>query len=345
MMLYVVALLALLRPDYPTLIAQAQKEYRIAHFEAASQLLNQALALLDPQDQTRRASTLATLGNAYAAQERFTEAERAYSEALKIRARLDDKNGSALVLHDIGMLYSLQQRYDDAARILKQAADRLKSTPTPDPAVAALVLNGIGIVEFWQGKNAKAESAFKEVLRKVSGTGVEFDTTSVLNNLGNVYMAQKKFMLARDLLNRVLEMKEASFGLMHPNLVFTLIALGNVDIEMKEYSKAEDQLQRALGILEAQKENEDPSTARVLFALSTCYSRSGQKLRADATLAKAAELARANLKENPDMRPIVENYSVVLRGQGRTKEAEELLREAKRADAVRGMVLTALPGR
>jgi tetratricopeptide (TPR) repeat protein len=345
MILHVVVLLSLLRPDYSALIVQAQEEYRVAHFAAAEQLLNQALGLLDPQDQTRRASTLATLGNAYASQERFAEAERAYVEALNIRTRLDDRNGSALVLHDIGMLYSLQQRYDDAARILRQAADRLKSTPVPDPGIEALVMNGMGIVEFWQGKNAKAEVAFKAVLKKIADTGVEFDATSVLNNLGNVYVAQKKFMQARELLNRVLEMKEASFGPMHPNLVFTLIALGNVEIEMKEYSSAEDRLQRALGILKAQKENADPSMARVLFALSTCYSKSGQKRQADAALAAAAELARAALKQNPDMRPIVESYAVVLRGQGRTKEAEELQREAKRADAVRGMVLTALPGK
>jgi tetratricopeptide (TPR) repeat protein len=343
MMLYVAALLALFRPDYPTLIAQAQEEYRVAHFAAAGKLLAQALALVEPGDETRRGTTMAYLGNAYAAQEQFFEAERAYSEALAIRTRLGDKNGSARVLHDIAMLYSLETRYDDAMRLLKRAADRVKSASAPDPTIEALVLNGIGIIDYRQGKNGKAEDAFKAVMQKVSGSGIEFDTTSVLNNLGNVYIAQKKFKQAEELLQNVLEMKQTSFGPTHPSLVFTLLALGNLETDIGQYSKAEDQFQRALGILQARNENVDLLTARVLFSLSLCYSKSERKLQADSTLAQAAALARPNLEKNPDMRPIVENYAAVLRGQGKTKEAEELQREAQRADAVRGMVLIALP--
>src|SRR5207247_1715647 len=171
-------------------------------------LLTYALAKLDARDETLRANTLGNLGDAYAGEEEYAKAARAYSESFSIYRRLPDKSGSALMLHNLGMIYSIQGHDEEALRNLTQALDLVKSIPSVDVGLNALVLNGIGIVHYRQGKNKKAKASFNRVLRMVSEAGVPFDTGGTLNNLGAVYVAQRKFKEAEDVLKRALRIRE-----------------------------------------------------------------------------------------------------------------------------------------
>jgi hypothetical protein len=69
--------------------------------------------------------------------------------------------------------------------------------------------------------------------------------------------------------------------------------------------------------------------------------KAGRKTESVAALAQAAEIARANLDKEPVMAKIVEDYSAMLRKQGKTKEAEELRLQAKRARIATDLVIRA----
>ena len=80
---------------------------------------------------------------------------------------------------------------------------------------------------------------------------------------------------------------------------------------------------------------------RILYALSTTYVKVGRRTEAEALLAEAAVLARQHLGQHPDMAKIVEDYSTLLSNSGKTKEANELRGEAKRARVSNGLVINA----
>jgi tetratricopeptide (TPR) repeat protein len=327
--------------DYITLIEQGRVEHRNGHYSASRKLLLDALAQLSRSDELLRASTLADLGDVYASEEEYSKAERAYSDALSIYKLREDQNQAALMLHNIGMLYSLRGHNDEALRIVNQADKLAKSAPTRDSTITALLLNGLGIIQYRRGQNGTAAKYFNQVLQMVEASPIRFDTARVLNNLGSVYFSQRRFKQAEITFTRALQTKEASIGLAHADLCVTLNGLGAVKTEMGKYAEAVDYYRRALKILESSPSDLATSAARILRELSKTYSRSGQKYEAQAALAEAAELARANLERAPDMVAIVEDYAAVLKNQGRTREADELSRLAKQARTVSGLVIRA----
>lgn len=325
--------------DHVRLIRQGVIEYQSGHYAASQKLFLDALAQISESDELLRAATLAKLGDVYASEEEFSKAERAYSDALRIYNVRGDQNQRALMLHNIGMLYSILGRSDDALRAVNQGRKLAKAASTQDPSITALLLNGLGIIHYRRGQDGKAEKYFNQLLQLIESSSVQFERSKALNNLASVYFNQRRFKQAKEVYTRALQTKEAEVGLVHHDLIGTLNGLGAVNTQMGNYAEAIDHYRRALGILRSA--DFAPSAARILHQLSLTYSLSGQKDEAQTALAEAAELARANLEKAPDLAAILNDYAGVLKNQGRTREADELSRQAKQARTVSGMVVRA----
>jgi tetratricopeptide (TPR) repeat protein len=307
----------------------------------AERFFSEALAKLWDRVENQRAYVLADLGSAYDKQEIFLKAEKAYSESLSISKRMGQKNDCALMLHNLGMLYSRQGRNDDAARLLNKAQEYIKSNPDADPRVEAEVLNGIGVVSYRRGDNEKAVTYLNRALHAASTPGIQFDTAGIYNNLGAIYVAQRNYRQAEETLKRTLSMKEARLGPSHPNVVPTLNLLGLVYTETRRFAEAEDQYHRSIKILEPQSASFALRIAETLHGLSETYLKSNRTAESVAVLGQAAEIAQRHLNEEPEMTFIAEEYSKVLKGQGKVKEAEELHVKASRARTMGGLVVNA----
>lgn len=323
--------------NYQELWKQGQTEYLQGHFNAAQKLLSEALKRTPPGNESVRAAIDADLGSTYAKQEEFAKAEAAYLESLSMSRRLS--NESALMLENLGMLYSLQGRDQDALRFLDRAQDVLKTVPNPDPKVAVELLNATGILNYRLRNNGKAESFFKKALQVAQASGARIDTTGILSNLGAVYVNQRKFKQAEEILGRALMIKELDLGPAHPALIPTLHSIAVLFTETHRYTEAEVQYQRALKILEPQSTSLAPQVASVLHELSALYRREGRKADSDAALENAALIARNNLDKEPEMAAIVDEYSKILENRGNKREAQELHAEAIRARTATAVVI------
>jgi tetratricopeptide (TPR) repeat protein len=302
-------------------------------------LLSEALKRTPPGNESLRAAIDADLGSTYAKQEEFAKAEAAYLESLSLSRRLSNTAESALMLQNLGMLYSLQGRDQDALRFLNRAQDVLKTVPNPDPKVAVELLNATGILNYRLRNNGKAETFFNKALQAAQASGARIDTTGILSNLGAVYVSQRKFKQAEEVLGRVLMIKEMDLGSAHPALIPTLHSIAVLYTETHRYAEAELQYQRALKILEPQSTSLAPQVASVLHQLSALYRREGRRADSDATLENAAQIARNNLDKEPEMAAIVDEYSKILENRGNKQEAQELHAEAIRARTATGVVI------
>jgi tetratricopeptide (TPR) repeat protein len=327
--------------DYLHLVQQGRAEYGSGHLAASERFFLAALDMLQATDQIQRAATLADLGDVYVSEDEVSKAEQAYSESLTIYKKLSDRSNTAILLRNLGATYSLEGRDDDALRILQEALKLTRTIPGPNAGLMAEVLNAFGITYYRQGKINKAEALFNQALQTISASGSTSDTTELLTNLGTVYIAKHKFQKAEEALKRALKFKEAEVGPVHPDLTFILVGLGVIYMDAGRYADAEDQYLRALKILEPGKPEFDTRIARILHIISQTYSKGGRKSEAEAALAQSAVIARRNLNQHPDMATIVEDYSTLLSNRGRTKEANELRVEARRARVTNGLVINA----
>jgi hypothetical protein len=69
---------------------------------------------------------------------------------------------------------------------------------------------------------------------------------------------------------------------------------------------------------------------RTLHLLSTTYLQSGDKARAEETLARALQIARHNPGRDPETAKVLDAYSEVLKSNGKTEEAQSVRAEARR---------------
>src|SRR5262249_37332676 len=141
------------------------------------------------------------------------------------------------------------------------------------------------------------------------------------------------------ILQRALAMREAELGLFHPDLTTMLNHIAAVYTQTRRFAEAEDQYHRSLKILEPQSSSFAPAIAQILHGLSTTYLKAGQTARGNAALEQAARIAQHNLDKEPEMATIVEEYSKMLKAQGKPKEAEELRGQATRARTLAGLVV------
>src|SRR5262245_32373451 len=247
--------------DFTNWVRRGRAEYLAGRFTAAEPLFLAALRAVKPGDEGARATTLNELGDVYVNEDEIAKAESVYLESLNIFKRIGDKKQTAVVLRNLGAVYSIERRDSDAERLLKQGLKLLKE---PEPALRAQVLNTIGIIYYRQGKNNKAEKLFNQALELVSGSESPFDIAELLHNLGAIQFAKHRYEAAEAFLQRALHLTEMAQGASHPNIVFTLTAIGNLYTNIGKYDEAEQQYQRAIKILEPIQSQFDTRIARIL---------------------------------------------------------------------------------
>src|SRR5262249_39284442 len=146
--------------------------------------------------------------------------------------RLSDPKSAALVLGNLGSLYSLQGRDDEALRVLERALKLAKTNPAVSHDFLPHVLNSFAVVYLRQGKLDKAEGFLNQALEAISAAGLSFPTPQVLLNLGAINYEKRDFKKAEKFLTEALQATEADVGPNHPDLTFGLVSLALVYTEL-----------------------------------------------------------------------------------------------------------------
>ena len=173
--------------DFVNSLQRGRAEYAAGHLSAAEALFTEALRTLRPGEDVPRATALAELGDVYLVKDELAKAVQHYSESLAIYRRLSNKKGMAVDLRNLGAAYSLQRRHQDALRVLKEAVKYSQPVNADNAAIAAQVLNSLGVAYYRMAKNNKAEDYFNQAIRIISTFKVPFDEGQLFNNLGAVY--------------------------------------------------------------------------------------------------------------------------------------------------------------
>jgi len=266
--------------DSASLTNAGRAEYWAGHFEEAERLLRSALeAAQRTKDDHAVAAAYNDLGTVYQNEERLIEAERAYSEALRILKRIPDKNyETAVALRNLASVYSVNRRDSDALRALGEASKLLKKNTPEEQALAAQLQNTLGMVYYRQGKMSRAEPLLVQAMatRSLAGGDAYVTDAQILSNLGAIYQKQRKYAKAEESYKRSLEITERRLGPVHPYLAWTHGNLAELYSEMVErlfaVRAASDQRRAERGSAEAATDGagkdgdgEIPITAFVTF--------------------------------------------------------------------------------
>lgn len=319
--------------DEENLKQAATAEYRAGHFDKAETLLRDVLAASQRRrDKDATAAILNELGDLYLNEEHFAEAGQFYSRALSLFEQHPRHNlGVAITQRNVAALYYADGRLEDTLAILKEASKTLSADTNDHRAIAAGILSLEGIVNFRLGKISRAETLFSEATRMLSVASPEDDLTlsQILNNLALIYKQQRKYAKAEDCYKRSLEIEEQKLGSLS-EVALTLASLGILYTQMGRFQDAENSFLRSLEITQQFTPAVAGRIVRTLHLLSTTYLQTGDKARAEETLAHAVQIARHNPSRDPEMAKVLDAYSDVLKSNGKTEEARTVRAEARR---------------
>ncbi|MDR2495980.1 MAG: tetratricopeptide repeat protein [Tannerellaceae bacterium] len=246
-------------PSFDNTLAAAKFYYSLNRFREAQGYLKHCLEMELSAEQ--RASVLNNLGMIFWQSNEYSEAEKAYAEALEIARRLNDedpqtyKPGLAVTLNNLGALCGdkgeygqAEERYNEALEIYRELAKKDSDKYNP---VLAITLNNLGEWHRDKAEYTQAEAYHKNALqlyREMTAKDAKThnpDLATSLNNLGTVYYNMKDYEEAEKYHTEALairrELARNNPQAYNPDLASSLNSLGNfyADKPAPDYAKAE----------------------------------------------------------------------------------------------------------
>lgn len=282
-----------------------------------------------------RALVLERQGYLYRVMSRFSEATRAYENAVSIRAKEDglEAASTASSLNGLAILHRKMGHYAKAEPLYRRAlAIRIKVFGSSHAEVGQS-LNSLGCLCQDQGQYEEAESYFVEAIRVREyclGT-THPDVAMTLGNLAGLFSAKGRFDKAKESLDRALEIETAAYGDEHPDVASTLTALAGVLMELAQFDEAERVFERCVAMKEAMLGSTHPELAGALNDFAVFYARIDRYDRAGPLYERALDIRRRALGErHPDTAHSMSNLAAmwVDTDARRWADAERLFQEA-----------------
>jgi len=277
-----------------------------------------------------QAGMLTVLGRIYRRLAIYDKAQPLLEQALA-SSNGGDRVDVAQTLHDLGTVLADKGDYTAAAPRLEQALAMRRRLLGYDHADVAVTLSELGRVYQDLGFNQRAEPLQREALRiRRTVLGEDHRETAVsLSDLASVLRLDGDLAGAEALLKRCLEINLRTRGEVHPNTSATLHDLGLIAAARRDNAGAEATLRRALDIARRTLGEKHPIVATTLNSLSHVLVAEGRPEEAAAALQDALAIARPALGAGHQLVAIYAiNLAFVQLSVNRAAAAEPLLHEA-----------------
>jgi len=152
------------------------------------------------------ASSYLNIGQVYAYQEQYTKCLEYYYKALKLSQEIGDKLSTSYALHNIGATYDVMGIQDSALVYYKNAL-KIKKELGDEHAIA-YTLQNIGELYTNNDQLGQARTYLEESLRYFEKLGMKLNISGVLNSLAQVYRKSGDYERAIDMGNQALEIAE-----------------------------------------------------------------------------------------------------------------------------------------
>jgi tetratricopeptide (TPR) repeat protein len=250
------------------------------------------------------------------------EAEQILAESLKQGNRLEPLC-AGLVMNNMAALLLVSGRLGEAEVMAERSIRILDEIYPPDDSALLRPLHNLAATRLEQGKIARAKEAFKRmqsirIRRAEDRVLVNSMAASLLEIEGKWTEAESHYSAAIQFLKSAGRGDTSDAGALWDGL-------GGLYIKQQRMTEARVALDRALAIFERAPDAESWDRIKVLFTRGSLHARLGQWREAEEDMANALSIADRESRLEPTvLRPLLINYSVVLRKNHRRREARSI---------------------
>ncbi|HEX8493755.1 MAG TPA: tetratricopeptide repeat protein [Pyrinomonadaceae bacterium] len=206
--------------------------------------------------------------------ESLEQAIQKFEEALKFFESVNDASGKALMLANIGVIYSSLGEKRKALDYLSQALTLFRMVG--DKEGEATALNNIGSVYDDLGEQQQALTHFEQALLLVRASGNRQREAGTLNNIGKLYSSLGEKQKALDYFAQALLLRKATED--RRGEAVTLYSIGRVYASLGEQQKAQSYYTQALTLYRAVGDRD--GEADTLHNIGLIYKYSGENQKA-----------------------------------------------------------------
>ena len=207
-------------------------------------LLRELLEELDEtgDDPAARVRLLTALGDAAGMQDRYTEAQQLYQQALPTYREIRDRLGEANTLLSLGDTARMQNRYAEAEQLNQQALPTYREIGSR--VGGANTLKALGDTARMQNRYAEAEQRYQHALSTYREIGDRLGEANTLKSLADTALAQDRYAEAEQRYQQALcTYREIGSRFGEAN---TLKSLADTALAQDRYAEAEQLNQQAL---------------------------------------------------------------------------------------------------
>jgi tetratricopeptide (TPR) repeat protein len=248
--------------------------YNLNRFSQAEKILNKTceayrrLSRSNPVYIPHFTKSLTLLGNCYCRTGAFSEAIKAYTQALTtVEQPLKESHHAAdgaMILYNLGNLYRTTNTFLEAEKCYKKALCQYKELAKIDPDFYArhVVVTLLSLGNFYWSTNnfSEAENTYSKAVKKLERLTKKHPgiynplLAKTLSNMGNVYSMTGNFQQAEHTYQRALSIRkklaEETPEIYNLDLAMNVSNLGILYSSMGKFSKAEKKCFEALTIME-----------------------------------------------------------------------------------------------
>jgi tetratricopeptide (TPR) repeat protein len=247
---------------------------------------------------------------------------------------VEDENNVILPFLGIGRYYYGQGFYSLAEHWYEKCLQATKNRLGKEHPNFAQCLNNLALVHSVQGKYGKAELGFRKAIELFTPYSKQHQNqenhliqASFINNLGQLYQAQRKYTEAESLHSQALNIRKCQLGEEKFDVAQSLNNLAEVYRAQGKYKEAEPLYNQAIEISELDEENLDVAT--FINNLALLYHAQGWYKKAESKFFKALEiLKRMLVQDHPRIASCLSNIAGLYYTQGQYEKAEPLYRQA-----------------
>jgi tetratricopeptide (TPR) repeat protein len=256
---------------------------------------------------------------------RFAEALVVLTKAFEQATSNHETAWAALIQNNLGFVYERQGKYSDAEAAFYRALRGMAAAGRTNGSETAPIMGNLGALYYEAGRFAESEKLFlRSISALATSSGQETEMSTLLNNLGAVYLAEYKNQLAQETGDRALKLWSAQPGAESAGQAFSYTVLAEAYNRQGMAHDAETCFSRVLEIWQATAGPNDVQTAKGLANLGVFYLDSGQIEKAEPLFQRAADIYKTSNSNDMFHLYFLYTYSKLQRKLGHRKEAKEL---------------------
>jgi tetratricopeptide (TPR) repeat protein len=271
------------------------------------------------------------LAKAYKKDKQIDLAIATWQKTIALQQDLNPSLDLAHSLNELGILYSQQEKYNQAEPLFKQAlalGQELLGEHDPDIAFS---LNNLAELYRNQRRYEEAEPLFKQALairQKLLGDH-HSDVPRILNNLAELYRNQRRYEEAEPLFKQALAIRQKLLGDHHSDVPRILNNLAKMYSLQRRYKEVEPLLKQALAVRQKLLGDHHSDVASSLINLAEFYGKQRRYEEAEPLFKQALSIRQKLLGDHhSDVAMSLTNLAILYSSQERYEEAESLHKQA-----------------